>query len=159
MEHNNNLIFNCDKPYLILLSSWQINLKQNLEITAYLFVVLRIHSTKIPLKYLVSPSTNTFLGGAINDIIRSAHGQKQPPKVFHRKWHSSIFCNISSKTAVLESLFNKAAGLQACNFVKKRLQHRCFHVNGVKFLRTPISKKICKQLLLPWNPPCSEKFQ
>ena len=24
------------------------------------------------------------------------------------------------------SLFNKVAGLQACNFFKKRLQHRCF---------------------------------
>ena len=28
-------------------------------------------------------------------------------------------------------------GLQACNFIKERLQHRCFHVNIVKFLRAP----------------------
>ena len=27
---------------------------------------------------------------------------------------------------MLESLFNKYAGLKACNFIKKRLQHRCF---------------------------------
>ena len=31
-----------------------------------------------------------------------------------------------SKTPVLESLFNK--GLQACNFIKKRLQQKCFPV-------------------------------
>ena len=29
---------------------------------------------------------------------------------------------------MLESLFNKAAGSQPCNFIKKRLQHRCFPV-------------------------------
>ena len=44
---------------------------------------------------------------------------------------------------MLESLFNKAAGLQASNFIKKRLQHRYFPVNIVKFLRTPILKNIC----------------
>ena len=30
---------------------------------------------------------------------------------------------------MLESLFNKVACLKACNFTKKRLQHRCFPVN------------------------------
>ena len=30
---------------------------------------------------------------------------------------------------VLGSLFDKAAGLQVCNFLKKRLQHKCFPVN------------------------------
>ena len=28
-------------------------------------------------------------------------------------------------------------GLKACNFVKKKLEHRCFLVNIAKFLRTP----------------------
>ena len=36
----------------------------------------------------------------------------------------------------LESLFNRAADLQACNLIKKRLKHRCFPVNTAKFLRT-----------------------
>ena len=35
--------------------------------------------------------------------------------------------------------------LKACNFIKKRLQHRCF---PEKFLRTSIFKNICEQLLL-----------
>ena len=33
---------------------------------------------------------------------------------------------------VLESLFKKVAGLQACRFIKKRPQHRCFPVNIAK---------------------------
>ena len=46
------------------------------------------------------------------------------------------------------SLFNKVAGLQVCNSIKKRLQHRCFPLKFAKFSRTPILKIICKQLLL-----------
>ena len=34
------------------------------------------------------------------------------------------------------SLFNKVAGLQGCNFIKKRFQHRYFPVNIMKFLWT-----------------------
>ena len=36
-----------------------------------------------------------------------------------------------------ESLFNKVAGLRPATLLKKRLWHRCFLVNFVKFLRTP----------------------
>ena len=49
------------------------------------------------------------------------------------------------KILVLEFLFNKASGLQACNFIKKRLQHGFF---PVKFLKTPILKNICERLSL-----------
>ena len=57
---------------------------------------------------------------------------------------------------MLESLFSKFVGLlrspfltnfiktrlqQAYNFIKKRLQHKCFPVNLAKFLRTPIFAK------------------
>ena len=44
------------------------------------------------------------------------------------------FRNILRKTPVAESLFNKVAGLQPCNFIKYRLQHRCFLVNIAKIL-------------------------
>ena len=44
---------------------------------------------------------------------------------------------------VLESLFNKV-----CNFIKKRLKHKCFPLNIAKFLRTPTLKNICERLLL-----------
>ena len=39
---------------------------------------------------------------------------------------------------MLESLFNKAVGLQ----------HKCFPVNIAKLLRTPILKIICERMLL-----------
>ena len=40
------------------------------------------------------------------------------------------------KTSVVEFLFKKVAALKARNFIKKKLQHRCFAVNITKFLRT-----------------------
>ena len=43
---------------------------------------------------------------------------------------------------MLESPFNKVAGLQAWSYIKKRLQHMCFPVNVVKFFKTPILKNI-----------------
>ena len=36
----------------------------------------------------------------------------------------------------MKSLFNKNAGVQVSNFIKKWLQHRCFPVNIAKFLST-----------------------
>ena len=49
---------------------------------------------------------------------------------------------------VLESLFNKAAGLQA---LLKRASYKCFLVRFAKFLRTPILKNICELMLLYKN--------
>ena len=40
----------------------------------------------------------------------------------------------------------------ACNFIKKRPQHRCFPVKFEKFLRTFIFKNICERLLLKISP-------
>ena len=57
------------------------------------------------------------------------------------------FLNIHRKTPVSEPLSNKFVGLQACNLIEKRLQHRCFPVNIENFLRTPIMKNVCEQLL------------
>ena len=61
---------------------------------------------------------------------------------FHIKSHQFQW-----KTSVLETLFNKVAGLQARNFNKKRLQHRYFYVKFVKLLRTLILKYFCEWLL------------
>ena len=49
---------------------------------------------------------------------------------------SEGYPNIHRKTPVLESLFDKAAGLKAFNFIKKRVQHRRFPVNIAKSLKT-----------------------
>ena len=52
------------------------------------------------------------------------------------------------ETSALKSLLNKVACCKACNFILKRLQHKCFPVNIEKFLRTRILKNICVRLLL-----------
>ena len=44
-------------------------------------------------------------------------------------------------------VFNKVAGLQACSFIKRRPQHRCFFINIAKFLRALILN-ICERLPL-----------
>ena len=53
--------------------------------------------------------------------------------MFSKIFVFSKFHNIHKKTLLLDSVFNKVAGLQA--LLKKRLKHRCFHVNIAKFLR------------------------
>ena len=49
---------------------------------------------------------------------------------------------------MLVSLFNKVTGSQACIFIKKRLQHRCFPVKFAKFLKTPFFTEHFQGLLL-----------
>ena len=51
-------------------------------------------------------------------LLYFQHLQKLPPEVFCKK---KVFLKISQK---------------ACNFIKKRLWHRCFPVTFAKFLRT-----------------------
>ena len=68
--------------------------------------------------------------------------------MFCKKRCSKKFCTFHRKTPVMESLFNKVAGLKTCNFIKKRLQHRFFPMKFAKSYRTPILKNICERLLL-----------
>ena len=58
--------------------------------------------------------------------------QRQPPEVFYKKAVLK-FCNILGKTPVLESLFNKIAGLQATIFRPAALLKR--HPNTGVFLQ------------------------
>ena len=51
--------------------------------------------------------------------------QKQSPNVFCKKCVLKNFANFTGKH-MFKSLFKKVTGLQACMFIKKRLQHRCF---------------------------------
>ena len=52
------------------------------------------------------------------------------------------FRNIHRKHLCWILFFLKKAGLKACNFIKKRSQHRCFLVIFAKFLRINILKNI-----------------
>ena len=46
------------------------------------------------------------------------------------------FAKFPGKRLCWNLFFNKVVGLKACNFIKKRLQHRSFPMNFAKFSRT-----------------------
>ena len=70
-----------------------------------------------------------------SDIIDES--QKQPPGCSVRKGVLRNFAKFTGKH-LCQSLFsNKVAGLIPATLLKKRLWHRCFPPNFVKFLRTP----------------------
>ena len=60
--------------------------------------------------------------------------QKQPLEVFFRKDVLKNFAYFTGKQ-LRWSLFNKVAGPQACNFIKKRIQHRCVPVKLENFYK------------------------
>ena len=79
----------------------------------------------------------TFVVGwfGISHITKSrVKPRKQPLEDDLQNRCSYKRCNIHRKTHVLKSLFNKVTGLQTCNFIRKRLQHRCIPANISKFL-------------------------
>ena len=61
-------------------------------------------------------------------------------KLLSCKNHKSSYWRCSVKERVFKNFVS--------NFIKKRLQHRCFLVKLAKFLRTSIFQKICERLLL-----------
>ena len=63
------------------------------------------------------------------------------------KRYSSKFRNIHRKHECW-CFFNKVARRQACDFIRKSLQHRFFLVSVTKFWRASILKNICERLLL-----------
>ena len=62
--------------------------------------------------------------------------------VLQKKVVFKNFAIFTSKHLCWILFFNKNAGLQASNFIKERLQHRCFLDNITKFLRTAILNNI-----------------
>ena len=76
--------------------------------------------------------------GVAISFDRSSHWRCSVEKVFFK------FFQISQEnTSVVMSLIKFVK-----NFIKKRLQHRCFPVKFAKLLRTHISKNIYERLLL-----------
>ena len=58
------------------------------------------------------------------------------------------FTKFTGKLLCQNLFFNKVAGLRPATLFKKRLWHRYFPVNFVKFLRTPFLKNTSRRLLL-----------
>ena len=59
------------------------------------------------------------------------------PEVFCENGVLRNFTKFTVKHLHHSLFFNKVAGLRSATLLKKRLWHRCFPVNFVKFLRTP----------------------
>ena len=76
-------------------------------------------------------------------IFRSSHRRCSIKKAILK--HFVIF---TGKHLCRGLFFNKVAGHQVCNFVKKRLLHRYFLVNVGKFIGRPTLKNISKWLHL-----------
>ena len=69
------------------------------------------------------------------NLFKSSHRRYFFQKVFLK------FHKIHRNICVWSLYFNKVTGLRPATLWKKRLQHRCFPVNFVKFLGTPFNRK------------------
>ena len=98
----------------------------------FLLCGLILQYQNITLKYLIS---------IINKISKKYNEQ-----VFYKKTAFKNLATFTGKDLCCSLFFNKNAGLQSCNFIKKRLQHRRFPVNFATFLRTYVLKNICERL-------------
>ena len=68
--------------------------------------------------------------------------------VLYKKVVLNNFAIFTGKHLSWSLFFKKIVVLKACDFIKKRLQNRCFPVNIAQFLRIPFLKNICERLLL-----------
>ena len=82
-------------------------------------------------------SSKKFL--TIRNLRHGLNKQRQPPEVLYKKAVLKNFAKFIGKH-LCWSLFLLKVQAQAYNFIKKILQHRCFPVNIVKFLRTFLRK-------------------
>ena len=68
--------------------------------------------------------------------------------MFYKKSTLKNFTKFTGKHLCQSIFFNKVAGLKPATLLKKRLWHRCFPVNFVKFLRTPFLTEHLRWMLL-----------
>ena len=86
-------------------------------------------------------------------IFRSSHQRCSIKKAILK--HFVIF---TGKHLCRGLFFNKVAGHQPCNFIKKRPQHRYYLANIRKFIRRTILKNISERLHC-WKVFCENVFQ
>ena len=81
------------------------------------------------------------------------HRKKFQKSIMHWRWSVKKtvlknFVKLTGKHLCWSIFFNKNTGLQACNFIQKRLKQGCFPDNIAKLLRITILKNVCERLLL-----------
>ena len=77
--------------------------------------------------------------------------KNQPPEVLCKKNVIRNFTKFKGKHLCQSLFFNEVAGLRLrplATLLKKRLWHKCFPVNFVKFLRAPFSQYNAGRLFL-----------
>ena len=84
--------------------------------------------------------------------IQAALKTFAPPFFSHLAWTEKTCDNESHEKETTEAVVNfTRKRLKVCNFIKRRLQHRCFLVKFAKFLRTPFFTEHLRWLLLKLN--------
>ena len=83
----------------------------------------------------------------IKDLDRSLIRSSRP-EVFCKKVVLRNFAKCTGKHLCQSLFFNKVAGLRLATLLKKRVWHRCYPVNFMKFLRTTFIIKHLRWLLL-----------
>ena len=81
---------------------------------------------------MVEASERFFLMGLLQRNVKSSRSE-----VFCKKSVRRSFTKFTGKHRRQSLFFNKVAGPRPVTLLKKRLWHRCYPVNFVKFLRTP----------------------
>ena len=83
-----------------------------------------------------------FVHSSLFSSVKSANDytlQKHPSQVLFKIGFQKNFAKFTAKQLRLSLFCNKVVGFQPTVALKKRLRHRCFSVNLVKFLITRFS--------------------
>ena len=81
-------------------------------------------------------------------FISSPHFRSSRQRYPNKKSVLRNFTKFTGKHMCQNLFFNKVAGVRLSTSLKKRLWHRCFPVDFVKFLRTPFLQNTSGRLLL-----------
>ena len=111
------------------------------------FIRVHIFNKKYLLLNCVVYRPNIGFPYTINGLIFSEAHRSSCWQMFFKIGVLKIFENFRRNICVGVFL-NKVTGLQACKFIKKKLQHRCFRVKFPKFLITSFFTKRLRWLLL-----------
>ena len=84
----------------------------------------------------------------VNQSLFDTNKQKQSSRGVLLKGVLRNLTKFTGKQLYQRLFFNKVADLRPATLLKKRLWHRCFPVNFVKFLRTPLFTEHLWWLLL-----------
>ena len=136
---------NTDVFLRILQNYWITSFLQSSLGQLFLNIVLNT-----PLKATDNKNDSNLQNKSLEKVSFFAHCRKYRSSHWRCFWKKAVLKNFVNFTGkhLCWSHLSVTWGSKACNFIKKRLQHRCFPVKFAKLLRTLILKNICKRFLL-----------